>query len=128
MRRRSFLLSALTAAPCLGAAAQARISSKPTVEMRGKIVRVQTAMGQGMPFLEVKDDAGAVTKVWLGSMRYLVEHNFNPKAGESIEVKGYKMDGAVTAIRVTINGKTLQLRDSEGYPLWRRSHGSHPHR
>lgn len=98
---------------------QAPIASNPVVELKGKITRVQVALGQGMPFLEVEHD-GQTTKVLLGSMRYLMQQDFNPKAGDEVEVKGYKGTDQVVAISVTLprESKTLQLRDEKGWPVW----------
>ena len=77
-------------------------------------------MGQGMPWLEVKGPKETV-KVWLGSMRYLIDENFNPKAGQEVAVKGYQMKDGLVAIQVTLTAekKTLKLRDAQGWPLWR---------
>jgi hypothetical protein len=98
---------------------QAPIASNPVVEMKGKITKIQTAPGQGMPFLEMESDRGT-TKVLLGSMRYLMQQNFNPKAGEEVVVKGYKTTDLVVATEVTLPGenKTLKLRDDKGRPVW----------
>lgn len=116
MRRRSLLLFAGAAL----AAAQPPIASSPVVTVEGTIQKVQLAQGQGMPYLEV-ESGGAVTKVYLGSIRYLMEQNFNPKAGTQVTVKGYKTNPDVIAIEVTIPSekKTLKLRDEKGWPLWR---------
>lgn len=122
IRRRTILLL-LAAVPAAGAASQAPVSSNPVVEFRGRIARVQLAAGQGTPFLEVKQ-GDTSTKVWLGSMRYLMEQDFNPKADQEVAVKGYKTGSDVIAIRITANGKTINLRDEQGYPLWQRGrHG-----
>jgi hypothetical protein len=95
------------------------IAENPVVEVRGTVTRVQISMGQGMPFLEVNTAKGLV-KLYLGSMRYLVQENFTPKAGDLLEAKGYKMDQSVVAIRVELptTRKVLQLRDEDGRPLW----------
>lgn len=95
------------------------IAENPIVEVRGTITRVQIAMGQGMPFLEVNTPKGLV-KLYLGSMRYLVQENFTPKAGDLLEAKGYKMGDSVVAIRVELptTRKVLRLRDENGWPLW----------
>ncbi len=95
------------------------IAEQPVVELTGTITRVQIAMGQGMPYLEVKTDKGLV-KLYLGSMRYLVQENFTPKAGDLLEAKGYKMADSVVAIRVELpaSKKVLKLRDENGWPLW----------
>jgi hypothetical protein len=93
----------------------------PRVELKGKIQKVQVARGQGMPHLEVRSGGGTV-RVVLGSVRYLIEQNFNPKAGEEIVVSGFKADGAVLAVTVKLlkDGKLLRLRDDDGRPLWMR--------
>ena len=93
--------------------------SVPPVELRGKISSVQVARGQRMPFLEIEENDTA-TRVYLGSMRYLMQNDFNPKAGEQVEVKGFPRDGDLVAISVTLTSrnKTLRLRDKDGQPLW----------
>ena len=102
-----------------GRPSQPPIASNPKVEIRGRIQKVQLAQGQGMPYLEVKTGE-TVTRVTLGSMRYLMEQDFNPKAGDEVVVKGYKGQSDVVAISVTLRGegKVLQLRDENGWPLW----------
>jgi hypothetical protein len=113
-------LAIATALP--GAFAQAAIASNPVVEISGRITKVGLERGQGMPSLEVKTVAGATWKVWLGSMRYLVEQNFNPKAGQEVSVKGFKQAGQeVTASSATLTEtkQTIRLRDESGRPVWR---------
>ncbi len=120
MRRRWFWALTLSASAAFAQeAAKAPVAAYPVVELKGKIERVQVTPGQGMPFLEVKD-RDAVTKVMLGSMRYLMRENFNPKAGEPVEVRGYKMESLVVAISVTLpdENKTMKLRDENGFPVW----------
>ncbi len=102
----------------------------PQIALKGKVARVQAAVGQRMPFLEV-DAGGKTTKVWLGSMRFLIENNFNPKAGDSVEVEGFARGDEVVARTVTLTeqAKTLELRDENGRPLWprgRRGWRHHP--
>jgi hypothetical protein len=99
----------------------ASLASKPVVEVKGTIAKVQIEMGAGMPSLEVATAKGKVRLV-LGSMRYLMEQGFNPKAGEAVEAKGYQLPEQVVAIRVELpaSKKTLLLRDEEGYPVWMR--------
>jgi hypothetical protein len=99
---------------------QPPLASAPKVEVSGKIEKVQISMGQGMPYLDVKTKDGT-RKVWLGSMRYLMEQNFNPKAGDEIQVSGYAQNEGILASKVTLPGRktTLLLRDERGFPLWR---------
>jgi hypothetical protein len=119
---------------CMGsgqqAGAKAPVTSQPIVEIKGEISKVQISPGQGMPYLEVKRGS-EVTRLYLGAMHYLISENFNPKAGQQITAKGYKMTDSVIGIEVTLTAekKTLKLRDERGWPLWRggcwRSSGTH---
>lgn len=102
-----------------------------TVE--GKITRVQAEPGQGMPFLMVESE-GAAVKVVLGSMRYLLSKDFNPKAGEKVRVVGFETgetELVARSVELIDSGKTLKLRDEQGRPLWQRGHhgrhGRHHH-
>jgi hypothetical protein len=114
------MLLALTPAWSTAQPARPPIASNPVVTIEGKVLKVHIAPGQGMPFLELQA-ADQITKVYLGAMRYLMEQNFNPKAGAQITVNGYKTDSGVVAITVTIPAerRTLKLRDANGFPLWR---------
>ncbi len=97
---------------------EAPISGQPLVEMKGSVSKVNAAPGQGMPYLEMRSGSETV-KVSLGSMRYLMQNDFNPKTGDAIEVKGYKMEDGVVAAEVSLaGGKPLKFRDSQGRPLW----------
>ena len=98
---------------------RAPIAGSPKVELKGKIEKIQLAMGQGMPYLEVRTTDKTV-RVVLGSMRYLMEQDFNPKAGDEVAVTGYKVNDSVVAITVTLSntGKVLRLRDESGRPVW----------
>ncbi len=100
------------------AQAQPPIASEAKIELKGAVTKVSTTRGEGMPYLEMRTGSETV-KVSLGSMRYLMQHDFNPKAGDAIEVKGYKMKDGVVAIEVRLGGgKPLVFRDSRGWPLW----------
>jgi hypothetical protein len=118
---RNFLLVALLVSPALwgGDDGKPPVANNPVVEVRGTIAKVQIARGQGMPYLEVNTANGTV-KLYLGSMRYLMQENFLPKAGEALEAKGYKASDGVVAIRVELpaSKKVLKLRDENGWPLW----------
>jgi hypothetical protein len=116
------LVGLIVAALVLGqpsSSTQAPIAGNPKVEIKGKIERIQISRGQGMPSLDVRAGDKTVSVV-LGSMRYLLEQDFNPKAGEEVAVTGYRMDESVVAITVTLpaTGKVLRLRDEAGRPVW----------
>ena len=123
MRYLWFVLAAtLIAVTAMAAQSQPAVSGDAVtgVEMAGEVVRVQVARGQAMPYLEVACD-GKTTKVFLGSMRYLMQQDFNPKAGEPVKVTGFRRaDEEVVAVAVTLTdqNKTLRLRDESGRPLW----------
>ena len=109
------------AAGLLTAQDMAPVASTPVVELKGTITKVRVEWGAGMPLLEVKAGKETVA-VMLGSMRFLMEKDFNPKAGEAVAMNGYQMNGRVIAIRVELpeQKKSLQFRDEKGYPLWMR--------
>jgi len=122
MKRVQFLvLTGLAVASALAqpSGVQAPMAGNPKVELKGKIEKIQLAMGQGMPYLEVRTASNTV-RVALGSMRYLMEQDFNPKAGDEVAVTGYKVNDGVVAITVTLPGsdKVLKLRDDAGRPVW----------
>ena len=95
------------------------LADAPKVELKGTIERVQIVRGQGMPSLELKTEQGT-KRVLLGSMRYLMEQNFNPKAGSEAVVHGFDLDGMVIAQSVEIpkDKIRIQLRDEYGRPMW----------
>ena len=117
MRRRSFL-KLLAVAPL---SAQPRTADSPPIVLTGTIEKVRIVPGQGMPSLELKT-AGGTKRVLLGSMRYLMQNNFNPKAGSNAVVTGFEVDGEILAQEVKIPSEkmTLKLRAADGTPLWRR--------
>ena len=115
-------IAGLAAALLLVAAdpSKAPVSGNPIVNISGRIARVDALRpGQGPAI--VVDVERTSTTVVLGSMRYLMEHNFNPKAGTPVQVKGYKLPEFIVAIEVRLpaEGLTLKLRDENGWPLWR---------
>jgi hypothetical protein len=96
------------------------LSSAERVEIRGTVERVLLVPGVGTPVLVVK--AGEETvRVQLGSMRYLLEKDFNPRAGEPIVVNGFRVNQEIFArtVELPAEKKTLELRTADGTPLWR---------
>ena len=96
------------------------------VDVDGVIAVVHISPGEGMPYLDVKR-GGETTRVYLGAMHYLISENFNPKTGQQVTAKGYKMTDGVIGIQVSLPAekKTLKLRDDKGWPLWRGGPGRH---
>ncbi len=93
----------------------------PMIELRGSITKVAVEPRQG-PRLLLKADSGEEWTVWLGSFRYLLEQDFNPKAGQQVSLRGRlgdKREVIAHSIRVKETGRTLELRDAAGRPLWR---------
>jgi len=121
MKRFLFLTGLVVAGLALGQSSdtQAPIAGSPKVEVKGKIEKIWISRGQGMPSLQVRTGDKTVS-VALGSMRYLMEQDFNPKAGDEVAVTGYKLNDGVVAITVTLpaTGKVLRLRDEAGRPVW----------
>ncbi len=98
----------------------APIAGAPVIEIKGKISEVRLSPGAGMPSLVVKTDAGE-SVVNLGSIRYLMVHDFNPKVGDALVAKAYKTPKGLVAAIVTLpdRGRTIRLRDDTGRPVWR---------
>jgi hypothetical protein len=115
--RREVLLRSLGVAALAQTSAQ---SGREKVELKGVIRKISMLPGTSMPSLELETKEGTVN-VLLGSRRYLLEHNFNPKAGVTAVVKGLRMDGSVAAcvIELPEENFSLRLRTDEGVPLWR---------
>jgi hypothetical protein len=103
---------------------EAPLPDRPQIQVQGRILRVAAGFGQGMPALEVASD-GRTWKVWLGSMRYLIQNNFNPRAGQRIVIRALRRSedsDELWAVVITLpdSRQTLRLRDNLGRPLWRR--------
>ena len=98
-------------------------SGKP-VDMTGTVGQIHIVAGQGMPYFELKR-GGEITRVYLGPMRFLIAENFNPKAGQEVAVKGYKLQDRVVASQVTFvaEKRTVKFRDEKGWPVWRGGFG-----
>lgn len=81
--------------------------------------------GRGLQFRGVvlKTDQGSLV-VHLGPGWFLDEQKFSLKAGDTLEATGSKVtlnnQPALIAREVKVNGKTLTLRDAQGFPVWRR--------
>jgi hypothetical protein len=116
------LLAALSVAValCAQASSRAPVSDNPVVDLEGRIGKVQIAPGAGMPALEL-ETKNRTARVLLGPMRFLIDNDFNPKAGEQARIKAYETEEGFIAIEVTLvrEKRTLKFRDANGWPVWR---------
>jgi hypothetical protein len=104
-----------------------RIYDPKTVEtLKGEVVKVDhvapmRGMSEGI-HVAVKTDTGT-TDVHLGPAWYLDHQDIQLAVGDRVEVRGSKVniDGkpAVVAAEVKKGSETLQLRDAQGFPMWR---------
>lgn len=96
------------------------LSHYPVVDIKGTVKQVHIEMGAGMPWLEVETAKGPV-KLMLGSMRYLMQNDFAPKAGDAISAKAFQETTQAVAMSIELpgSGKSLKLRDEKGMPVWR---------
>ena len=116
-------IPALLALCCIDILAQP--ASKPAalsiLEVRGTIASVNLAPG-GMPSIVVNAANNRQWTVRLGSIRYLIAQDFNPKSGQSVIVRGFQQEGIdliALSVECPQTGKKITLRDQNGRPLWR---------
>lgn len=100
--------------------AAAALASAGRVEIRGVIEKVEFRPGAGIPCLLVRT-GGEIVRVQLGSMRYLLEKDFNPRAGAAVVVKGFRVNQEIVGRTVELpdEKKVIELRSADGAPLWR---------
>jgi hypothetical protein len=97
---------------------------KGTVEKLEELPSMGRGGSRGMEFRGalLKTDQGSLL-VHLGPGWYLDDNKFTVKAGDTLEATGSKVtlnnQPALIAREVTVNGKTLKLRDDQGLPVWR---------
>lgn len=111
-------LMAMTGSAATASDPPGPFGAAPQVEIEGVITRLD--LRPGMPVLELQTAKGSQTVV-LGSIRYLMERNFNPKAGAVAVVKGFAYQDRIFARRIEIPSarQSIELRDAKGFPLWR---------
>jgi hypothetical protein len=71
--------------------------------------------------LLLKTDSGRMI-IHLGPLRYLMKHNFQIKAGDTLKVTGIRVEQnqlpLIQAREVKNHWQRLKLRDRNGLPLW----------
>lgn len=94
------------------------------IEVNGTVGQIHIVAGQGMPYLELKRGA-EITRIYLGPMAFLIAENFNPRAGQEVAVKGYKLTDSILAAQITFvtEKRTVRFRDEQGWPVWRGGFG-----
>ena len=107
------------------------LSKSPVVKLKGEIVQVgineNGFMHRGGVIL--KTSKGNVNVYGCGTMRYWNQNNASLQKGEVVTVSAYKVNvnGTIFYVAKDItlaNGKTIQLRNNNGYPMWmRKGHG-----
>lgn len=102
--------------------APAAFAAPAVVDVSGTISAVSLTPRGGPATITVKADDNRQWKVLLGSIRYLIDNDFNPKAGQKVSLSG--MTGGdheliATVITLPEKKQTLRFRDEEGRPLWR---------
>jgi len=108
-----------------GIAILAQPAPKPAalsiLEVRGTIASVNLTPG-GMPSIVVNAANGHQSTVRLGSIRYLIARDFNPKSGQTVIVRGFQQESndlIAISVECPQTGKKITLRDENGRPMWR---------
>lgn len=101
-----------------------RVQSEVTVT--GTVAKVFTYTGQrGTPRSRatITTADGAAVDVHLGPSSFVTEKQMELAVGDRVTVIGSRaMTGMVIVRRLTRNGRTLELRNAAGRPLWEDRH------
>lgn len=80
--------------------------------------------------LQVRSDLGQVFTVQLGPRDYISRQDFYAAAGDRITLSGSQTTAwgrpVILPVTVTVSGRSLNLRDPDGRPLWEQSVESPP--
>lgn len=109
-----------------------QIQVQSPVMIEGKIIKIETfdygkgRYGQGL-HLFVQNN-GQESEIHLGPQTWLNNQGMHLKQGDFVRIKAYQGtlyndNPALLAVEVTgqKGGKTLMLRDKNGFPMWRQS-------
>lgn len=99
---------------------------KTEVKVRGTVQDILSQSGRGGwegTHLVLKTDTGEVD-VHVGPSAYIEKQQFSFSKGDVIELTGSRVQMAgkdtILAREIVKEGKTLSLRDKNGFPLWAR--------
>jgi hypothetical protein len=96
---------------------QGQIEKLEVITRQGR----QAANGRKTQIAYLKTDQGTKI-VHLGPAEFLAQQQFNPKKGDTLGVKGGRINTrhgeVILATTVTSGGKTYQLRNARGIPVW----------
>jgi hypothetical protein len=125
----SFLLTVLAWAPESWAQLKKSYDPQKVVTIQGQITRLETITRQGRQanngrktqIAHLQTDKGTMV-VHLGPAEFLAQQQFIPKTGDTLEVTGGRVNTrqgeVILATTVNSGGKTFQLRDARGIPVW----------
>ena len=101
------------------------LSKSPVVQLKGEIAQVGINSGGWMHQggVVIKTSKGNVNVYGCGPMGYWNQNNATLQKGENVTVSAYKVNinGEVYYVAKDVtfaNGKTIQLRNNNGYPMW----------
>lgn len=125
----SLMLTALAWAPESRAQLRKFYDPQKIVTMQGQVIKLETITRQGRQanngrktqIALLKTDKG-ITVVHLGPAEFLARQQFIPKTGDTLEITGGRVNTrkgeVILATTVTSGGRTFQLRDANGVPVW----------
>jgi hypothetical protein len=96
---------------------QGQIEKLATITRQGR----QASNGRKTQIAYLKTDQGTKV-VHLGPAEFLAQQQFVPQTGDTLAVTGGRVNTrqgeVILATSVTSGGKTFQLRDARGIPVW----------
>ena len=100
---------------------QASIDLTTIASYEGTVTKVNIAIGETHPTIEVRLQSGTTALFCLGPWRYLDQIGLVVKAGDSVKVSAANCalgDEEYVVFSITISGSTWILRAVDGSPMW----------
>lgn len=121
-----FMLNAAIVSSLLAQGGQGRRLYNPSTEItvRGRVTTIDSATGRrGWSGIHLAvESQGVKHDVHIGPSAYLERNGFTFAVGDQVEIVGsevpYNGTKALLAREIKRDGKTLALRDKQGFPLW----------